>query len=189
MKIWRELLSYVKLIVIVVAITLVINNVVLINAKIPSPSMEKTLMVKDRLFGFRLAYGINLNLFGYEISEKFKDPERFDIVIFKYPDDESRLFIKRVIGLPGEVVEIKDGKVYIDGSPTPLDDSFIPEKMIGSYGPYTVPANSYFMLPDRLCLIGRMKRDSRSWKNKFVRFDQLVGKAIVRYYPSFKWLG
>ena len=62
---------------------------ILINAKIPSPSMEKTLMVKDRLFGFRLAYGINLNLFGYEISEKFKDPERFDIVIFKYPDDES----------------------------------------------------------------------------------------------------
>lgn len=47
----------------------------------------------------------------------------------------------------------------------------------------------YFMLPDRLCLIGRMKRDSRSWKNKFVRFDQIVGKAVVRYYPSFKWLG
>lgn len=160
-------------------------NVVLINAKIPSPSMEKTLMVKDRLFGFRLAYGINLNLFGYEISEKFKDPERFDIVIFKYPDDESRLFIKRVIGLPGEVVEIKDGKVYIDGSPTPLDDSFIPEKMIGSYGPYTVPENSYFMLGDNR----NDSKDSRSWKNKFVRFDQLVGKAIVRYYPSFKWLG
>ena len=97
-----------------------------------SKTLSKPLrMVKDRLFGFRLAYGINLNLFGYEISEKFKDPERFDIVIFKYPDDESRLFIKRVIGLPGEVVEIKDGKVYIDGSPTPLDDSFIPEKMIG----------------------------------------------------------
>ena len=180
-----ELLGYVKLIVIVVAITLVINNVVLINAKIPSPSMEKTLMVKDRLFGFRLAYGINLNLFGYEISEKFKDPERFDIVIFKYPDDESRLFIKRVIGLPGEVVEIKDGKVYIDGSPTPLDDSFIPEKMIGSYGPYTVPENCYFMLGDNR----NDSKDSRSWKNKFVRFDQIVGKAVVRYYPSFKWLG
>ena len=185
MKIWRELLGYVKLIVIVVAITLVINNVVLINAKIPSPSMEKTLKVKDRHFGFRLAYGINLNMFGYEISEKFKDPERFDIVIFKYPDDESRLFIKRVIGLPGEVVEIKDGKVYIDGSPTSLDDSFIPEKMIGSYGPYTVPENSYFMLGDNR----NDSKDSRSWKNKFVRFDQLVGKAIVRYYPSFKWLG
>ena len=171
MKIWRELLGYVKLIVIVVVITLVINNVVLINAKIPSPSMEKTLMVKDRLFGFRLAYGINLDL--------------FDIVIFKYPDDESRLFIKRVIGLPGEVVEIKDGKVYIDGFPTPLDDSFIPEKMIGSYGPYTVPENCYFMLGDNR----NDSKDSRSWKNKFVRFDQIVGKAVVRYYPSFKWLG
>ena len=134
---------------------------------------------------FRLAYGINLDLFGYEISEKFKDPERFDIVIFKYPDDESRLFIKRVIGLPGEVVEIKDGKVYIDGSPTPLDDSFIPEKMIGSYGPYTVPENCYFMLGDNR----NDSKDSRSWKNKFVRFDQIVGKAVVRYYPSFKWLG
>ena len=112
-------------------------------------------------------------------------PERFDIVIFKYPDDESRLFIKRVIGLPGEVVEIKDGKVYIDGSPTPLDDSFIPEKMIGSYGPYTVPENCYFMLGDNR----NDSKDSRSWKNKFVRFDQIVGKAVVRYYPSFKWLG
>ena len=90
-----------------------------------------------------------------------------------------------MIGLPGEVVEIKDGKVYIDGSPTPLDDSFIPEKMIGSYGPYTVPENSYFMLGDNR----NDSKDSRSWKNKFVRFDQIVGKAVVRYYPSFKWLG
>ena len=185
MKIWRELLSYVKLIVIVVAITLVINNVVLINAKIPSPSMENTLMVKDRLFGFHLAYGINLNLFGYEISEKFKDPDRFDIVIFKSPDDESRLFIKRVIGLPGETVEIKDGKVYINDSSTPLDDSFIPEKMTGNYGPYKVPENCYFMLGDNR----NNSNDSRFWKNKFVLFDQLVGKAVVRYYPSIKWLG
>ena len=185
MKIWRELLSYVKLIVIVVAITLGINNVVLINAKIPSPSMENTLMVKDRLFGFRLAYGINLNLFGYEISEKFKDPDRFDIVIFKSPDDESRLFIKRVIGLPGETVEIKDGKVYIHDSSTPLDDSFIPEKMTGNYGPYKVPENCYFMLGDNR----NNSNDSRFWKNKFVRFDKLVGKAVVRYYPSIKWLG
>lgn len=184
MKIWRELLSYIKIIVIAVAVALVLNNVVIINAKIPSPSMEKTLMVKDRLFGFRLAYGINLDLFGYKISEKFRDPERFDIVIFKYPDDESRLFIKRVIGLPGETVEIKDGKVYIDGSETPLDDSFIPEKMQGSYGPYKVPENCYFMLGDNR----NNSKDSRFWTNTFVRFDQIVGKAVVRYYPSIKLL-
>ena len=139
----------------------------------------------DRIFGFRLAYGINLDLFGHEISKKVKDPERFDIVIFKYPDDESQLFIKRVIGLPGETVEIKDGKVYIDGSETALDDSFIPEKMQGSFGPYTVPDNCYFMLGDNR----NDSKDSRFWKNTFVRFDQIVGKAVVRYYPSIKLLG
>lgn len=68
---------------------------------------------------------------------------------------------------------------------TSLDDSFIPEKMIGSYGPYTVPENCYFMLGDNR----NDSKDSRSWKNKFVRFDQIVGKAVVRYYPSFTWLG
>ena len=115
MKIWHEIWDYVKMIIIVVAVVLVINNVVLINAKIPSESMEKTVMTGDRLFGFRLAYGINLDLFGNQISKKISDPKRDDIVIFKYPDDESQLFIKRVIGLPGETVEIKDGNVYIDG--------------------------------------------------------------------------
>ena len=185
MKIWHEVWDYVKMIIIVVAIVLVINNVVLINAKIPSPSMEKTIMTGDRIFGFRLAYGINLDLFGHEISKKVKDPERFDIVIFKYPDDESQLFIKRVIGLPGETVEIKDGKVYIDGSETALDDSFIPEKMQGSFGPYTVPDNCYFMLGDNR----NDSKDSRFWKNTFVRFDQIVGKAVVRYYPSIKLRG
>lgn len=68
-------------------------------------------MTGDRVFGNRLAY-------------KTKDPERFDIVIFEYPDDPSQLFVKRVIGLPGETVNIVDGKVYINDSEEPLDDSF-----------------------------------------------------------------
>lgn len=182
MKIWNEIWDYVKMIIIVVVVVLFINNVVLINAKIPSQSMENTIMTGDRVFGFRLSYGLNLDLFGNEISKKVKDPERFDIVIFKYPDDESQLFIKRLIGLPGETVEIIDGKVYINGSDTPLEDSFIPEKMKGSFGPYTVPEDCYFMLGDNR----NKSKDSRSWENTFVRFDQIVGKAIVRYYPSIK---
>ena len=105
-------------------------------------------------------------------------------MIFKYPDDESQLFIKRVIGLPGETVEIIDGKVYIDGSETPLDDSFIPETMRGSFGPYEVPEDCYFMLGDNR----NNSKDSRYWENTFVRFDQIVGKAIIRYYPSIKLL-
>lgn len=90
MRIWKDVWDYAKMIIIVVLIVTLINNVVLINAKIPSESMEKTVMTGDRLFGFRLAYGINIDLFGHEISKKIKDPERFDIIIFKYPDDEKK---------------------------------------------------------------------------------------------------
>ena len=159
------------MIIIVVVIVTLVNSVVLINAKIPSESMEKTIMTGDRIFGFRLAYGLNLDFFGHEISKKIKDPERFDIVIFKYPDDESKLFIKRVIGLPGEKVQIKD--------------SFVPEKPRGSFGPYEVPENSYFVLGDNR----NHSKDSRCWKStSFVTFDEIVGKAVIRYYPSVKLL-
>ncbi|WP_274421755.1 signal peptidase I [Blautia sp. XA-2221] len=184
MKIWNEIWDYVKMIIIVVVVVLFVNNFILINAKIPSESMENTIMTGDRVFGFRLAYGLNVDLFGNHISKKVKDPERFDIVIFKYPDDESQLFIKRLIGLPGETVEIRDGKVYIDGSQEPLDDSFVPEVPTGDYGPYKVPENSYFMLGDNR----ENSRDSRFWDNTFVTFDQIVGKAMIRYFPSIKIL-
>ncbi|MDO5363150.1 MAG: signal peptidase I [Blautia sp.] len=186
MKIWHEIWDYIKMIIVVVLIVAVVNNVVLINAKIPSESMEKTVMTGDRLFGYRLAYGINLDLFGKQIvSKKFKDPERFDIVIFKYPDDESQLYIKRLIGLPGETVEIKGGKVYIDGAETPLDDSFTPEMpRPEDLGPYVVPEDCYFMMGDNR----NHSWDSRRWENTFVQFDQIVGKAIVRYFPSIKLL-
>lgn len=143
----------------------------LINARVPSESMEKTIMTGDRFFGNRLAY-------------LFDDPERFDIVVFKYPDDESQLFVKRVIGLPGETVEIKDGKVYINGSETPLDDSFTPETPTGDYGPYVVPDGSYFMLGDNRNHSG----DSRFWKQPYVEKEKIVGKAIFRYFPGVKIL-
>ena len=184
MKIWNEIWDYVKMIIIVVVVVLFVNNFILINAKIPSESMENTIMTGDRVFGFRLAYGLNVDLFGNHISKKVKDPERFDIIIFKYPDDESQLFIKRLIGLPGETVEIRDGKVYIDGTQEPLDDSFVPEVPTGDYGPYKVPENSYFMLGDNR----ENSRDSRFWDNTFVTFDQIVGKAVIRYFPSIKIL-
>lgn len=170
-KFWKELLEYVKMIVIVVVVVLIINNFVLINAKIPSESMENTIMTGDRIFGNRLAY----------IA---KDPERFDIVIFKFPDDESQLFIKRIIGLPGETVEIRDGKVYINGSDTPLDDSFTPEPPVGDYGPYEVPEGCYFMLGDNR----NYSKDSRFWQNTYVEKDKILGKAVLKYFPGIKML-
>lgn len=170
-SIWKELWEYIKMIIFVVAVVLIVNNFLLINARVPSESMENTIMTGDRFFGNRLAY-------------LFDDPERFDIVVFKYPDDESQLFVKRVIGLPGETVEIKDGKVYINGSQTPLDDSFTPETPTGDYGPYVVPEGSYFMLGDNRNHSG----DSRFWKQPYVEKEKIVGKAIFRYFPGIKIL-
>ncbi len=74
MKIWREIWDYAQddHILVVIVVTL-INNIVLINAKIPSESMENTIMTGDRIFGYRLAYGLNIDLFGHEINKKFKD--------------------------------------------------------------------------------------------------------------------
>lgn len=170
-SIWKELWEYIKMIIFVVVVVLIVNNFLLINARVPSESMEKTIMTGDRFFGNRLAY-------------LFDDPERFDIVVFKYPDDESQLFVKRVIGLPGETIEIKDGKVYINGSETPLDDSFTPETPTGDYGPYVVPEGSYFMLGDNRNHSG----DSRFWKQPYVEKEKIVGKAIFRYFPGVKIL-
>lgn len=170
-SIWKELWEYIKMIIFVVVVVLIVNNFLLINARVPSESMEKTIMTGDRFFGNRLAY-------------LFDDPERFDIVVFKYPDDESQLFVKRVIGLPGETVEIKDGKVYINGSETPLDDSFTPDTPTGDYGPYVVPEGSYFMLGDNRNHSG----DSRFWKQPYVEKEKIVGKAIFRYFPGVKIL-
>ena len=171
------------MIILVVVIVTVVNNVVLINAKIPSPSMEKTIMTGDRIFGFRLAYGINIDFFGHNYTKKFRDPERFDIVIFKYPDDERTLYIKRVIGLPGEKVQILDGKVYINDSEEPLDDSFCPETPLSDGdGVYQVPEDSYFMMGDNR----NLSRDSRFWINKYVSRDKILGKAVLRYWPLNK---
>ena len=168
-SIMEELWEYIKMIIFVVVVVFIVNNVLLINAKIPSESMEDTIMTGDRIFGNRLAY-IN------------KDPQRFDIVIFKYPDDETQLFIKRVIGLPGETVEIRDGKVYIDGAETPLDDSFTPEPPQGNWGPEVVPEGSYFMLGDNR----NRSKDSRFWTNTFVKKEKILGKVVLRYFPSPK---
>ena len=170
-SVWKEFMEYLKMIIFVVIVVLIVNNFLLINAKIPSESMEQTIMTGDRVFGNRLAY-------------LFDKPKRFDIVIFKYPDHEKELFIKRIIGMPGETVEIRDGKVYIDGAKEPLDDSFTPEEPLGDYGPYVVPEDSYFMLGDNR----NYSKDSRFWNNPYVAEDKILGKAVLRYFPGIKLL-
>jgi len=162
----RELAEWIVVIVLAISFAVIINRFFVVNARVPSASMENTVMTGDRLFGNRLAYN-------------HKDPERGDIIIFEYPDDESQLFIKRIIGLPGETVEIKDGKVYINNSEEALNEPYLAQEMIGSYGPYTVPEGAYFVMGDNR----NNSLDSRFWINTYVYRDKILGIAWFRYYP------
>lgn len=162
----NELIEDVCMVIIVLVVVFAVKNFVMINAVIPSASMENTILTGDRIFGSRLTY-------------TFGDPERGDIVIFKYPDNEKELFIKRVIGLPGDKVEIRDGLVYLNDSDVPLTEDYLPETPTGDFGPYYVPEDSYFMLGDNR----NYSKDSRLWENTYVTRDEVLAKAVFRYYP------
>lgn len=164
----KEMISWLITIAFAVVAALFIKNYVIVNANIPSGSMENTIMTGDRLFGNRLAYYM-------------KSPERGDIIIFKNPDDETENYIKRVIGLPGETVEIRDAKIYINGSQNPLEETYIKEEWTVATGPYvyTIPENSYLVLGDNR----NNSWDARDWENTYVSKDKILGKAVFRYYP------
>lgn len=162
----KELFSFLMSFVVAVAIAMLMQRFIIINANIPSGSMENTIMTGDRVIGNRLAY-----LFG--------SPERGDIVIFKYPDDERQLFVKRVIGMPGETVVIEDAKVYIDG--VLLEEDYLKDAWVVDAGPYTyvVPEDSYFVMGDNR----NNSKDSRYWRNAYVQKEQLLGEAVFCYWP------
>jgi signal peptidase I len=187
---WKEILSWVEIVVIAVALSLFLTRVVLVNALVPSSSMETLISPGDRLFGNRLAY-------------KFSDPERFDVVIFKNPVDEEENYIKRIIGLPGETVEIRDAKIYIDNSDTPLEENYLPEEWLVENDGYVfeVPEDSYLMLGDNR----NVSLDARYWAEEafeaglvssveegqsytYVKRDKILGKAMFTYWPHFEKL-
>ena len=165
----KEVIEWIVTIGAAVLVALFINNFIIVNATVPTSSMEKTIMTNDRVIGLRLAY-------------KNNDPERGDIIIFKNPDNEDILYIKRVIGMPVETVEIHDGGVYIDG--TLLDEPYLNAVTEGEFGPYEVPEDHYFMMGDNR----NNSADSRYWKNTYLERDKIVGKAVMRYWPSIKKL-
>ncbi len=169
-RILNSIIEWSKCLVGALAFAFVVNNALVVNAEVVSPSMESTIMTDSRIIGSRLAYLTD-------------EPQRFDIIVFKFPDDESSdPFVKRIIGLPNEKVEIKDGKVFINDSTTPLDDSFINEATGGNYGPYFVPSGSYFVLGDNR----NNSVDSRAWNNKFVAKEKILAKILVEYFPKIK---
>lgn len=160
----RELIEWIIVIEIAVILAVVLNMFIIVNAVIPTASMETTIMKGSRIFGNRLAY-------------KSSSPERGDIVIFKYPDDESQLFIKRVIGMPGDTLEVVNGTVYINGEA--LEEDYLNVIPYGDYGPVTVPEGAYFMMGDNR----NNSADSRFWRQPFVYEDKILGQAAFCYFP------
>ncbi len=168
-KVVKEIVEWVLVILVAVLVSFFINNFIIVNATVPSSSMEKTIMTNDRVIGLRLAY----------IADK---PQRGDIIIFRFPDDESILYIKRIVGMPGETVNIRDGKVFINGEE--LDEPYLTVQTEGDYGPYEVPEGHYFMLGDNR----NNSADSRFWNNTYLSEEKIVGKAVLRYWPGIKKL-
>lgn len=163
----KEIISYAITFAAALIIGLGINRFVLASISVPTGSMEPTIMSHDRLFGNRLAY---LN----------KLPERGDIVVFPFPDDKETMYIKRIVGLPGETVTIVDGKVYINDSTEPLEEPYLTVVPVGTYGPFEVPEGHYFMLGDNR----NMSKDSRFWQNPYVPLEDIQSKAMCVYYPK-----
>lgn len=186
----KELLSWLQIIIVAVLVSLFLTRVVLVNAMVPSSSMEMLISPGDRLFGNRLTY-------------KTKDPARFDVVIFKYPVDEEENYIKRVIGLPGETVTIENAKIYINDSETPLEENYLPEEWLVKNDGYVfeVPEDCYLMLGDNR----NVSMDARYWAEEalsegladsvedgerfvYVHRDKILGKAMFTYWPHFRLL-
>lgn len=164
----REILSWVVPIAAAMVMAWVLKNYVLINSDVLTGSMENTLIPGDRLIGSRFSYWRN-------------GPERGDIVVFHYPDNEEELYVKRVIGLPGETVDIRDGLIYIDGSEEPLTENYLKEEWTVATGDYhfEIPEDSYLMMGDNR----NDSWDARYWTNTYVQREKILGKAYAVYWP------
>ncbi|MFZ5596298.1 MAG: signal peptidase I [Bacillota bacterium] len=130
---------------------------------VPTGSMEPTLKANDRIV---------VNMMGY----KYREPRRGDIVVFKYPLNKNRDYVKRLIGMPGEEVEIKNSKVFINGKEL-KEDYLPPGVQCRNYGPVTVPENNYLMLGDNRA----NSEDSRMWGT--LPRELVMGKAVMIFWP------
>jgi signal peptidase I len=181
--------EYFESIVIAVILALFIRTFVVQAFKIPTGSMENNLLIGDHLLVNKFVFGPSAS--GLEHAAlPLGTIRRGDVVVFKYPEEPERDFIKRVIGLPGETVELRQKKVYVNG--TPLDEPYVhfleqpgaagegnevtSLDVRERFGPVTVPANEYFVMGDNR----DNSQDSRYWG--FLPRDYVKGKALIIYW-------
>ena len=164
-----------------VLLALIIRSFVIQPFKIPTGSMEPTLMPGDRILVLRYVYGLRIP-FTFKRIAKFNAPKTGDIVVFNYPEEIDRDFIKRCIGTPGDSVEIKNGEVLLNNAPLkkePFNKIYYYNR--GDYGRekgnLKVPLGSYFVLGDN----SASSKDSRYWG--YLGDKYLIGKAVLIYWP------
>ena len=183
MKNKKFIKEYIEPIVIAILIALFIRAFIVQAFKIPSSSMEPTLLVGDHLLVNKFIYGIRIpysdEIFGK--NKKFfewKKPQRGDVIVFIFPKDRKKDFIKRVIGTEGEKVEIVHNKIYINDKL--IDDPWghftIARSSIEDFGPIKVPEGSLFVMGDNR----DNSQDSRFWG--FVNINAVKGKALIVYF-------
>ncbi len=166
----REVKEWAQSILIALLLTLVIRTYVVQAFKIPSGSMRPTLLEGDKLFVNKYVY-------------RFEEPKRGDIIVFKYPEDPKKDFIKRLVAFGGEEVEIKSGQIYVNGQALTDTETF-GKFFYYNHGPYgaaddkiRVPENTLYVLGDN----SANSTDSRFWG--FVPRKNLLGKAMFRWWP------
>jgi len=155
----------ISVIIIAFVLAAILRNYVIEGREIPTGSMLPTVQLKDRVWVNRFIY-------------RFKEPVRGDIVMFQPPETihSTTPYLKRVVGLPGETVEMKNGKVYIDGRA--LAEPYVAEPLEYDYGPVQVPDGSLLVLGDNR----NNSYDSHEW-NAWLTEDRLMGKALAVYWP------
>ena len=167
----REIISTVVYLLAVVALTFLFVQYVGQRTHVNGDSMNATLEDGD-------------NLIVDKISYRFTDPDRFDIIVFPYQYQEKTYYIKRIIGMPGETVQVKDGEIYINGEV--LEESYGKEvmKYAGVAGdPITLGEDEYFVLGDNR----NNSSDSRDPSVGNIKEDQIIGKAFIRIWPLNKF--
>ncbi len=167
----KEVISWVKTIILALILAGAVNSFLIVNAEVPTGSMENTIMAGDRILALRTSYW-------------FDEPQAGDVAVFRYPDDPTgkTLYVKRIIGTEGDTVEVKDGLVFVNGEV--LQEEYLAEVPYGDFGPVIVPEESYFMMGDNR----NHSLDSRFWDEPFVQEEEVLGKVVLRYYKGFKWI-
>ncbi|GAB4282517.1 MAG: hypothetical protein Kow0092_37520 [Deferrisomatales bacterium] len=178
-----KLVEYAEALVVAILLAVVIRGGVVQAFKIPSGSMLPTLQIGDHLLVSKFLYGIRIPYTGKRVF-RIRAPRRGDIVVFAYPVDDSKDFIKRVIGEPGDRVEIRNKRVLINGKPIDdpwgahVDSATLPAgfERRDNFGPVTVPEGHYFVMGDNR----DRSYDSRFWG--FVEDARIRGKAFILYW-------